>query len=274
VEAVLRRPAHRHQRWPRLCPRPLDTAEDRVGEGADLGLVRIVAVEVRLAKQHAGDQPGGVDGGQLDVAVARAGRHVDEVVEEAAVAGHSDGIRSLRRVAQEPQRDQHPLDRLGAADPAVLGADRHRGEAEADRSHARERRRRPAVRHQAVGRIGRAPEPAEGAPLQLVDERVDLEPRDVPARHARRRRVGLLASCGCDRLGRRRRDLTAGAGAEPGCEQQQRRSGQPGQDAGGGFHGVHRTSAGREERRGAHGLTRAAPSQHFSRASKPNLTPN
>ena len=53
---------------------------------------------------------------------------------------------------------------------AALDADRISGEREADRRHAGEGRARPAVARQPVLRIGRLPEEAEGAPLQIVEK--------------------------------------------------------------------------------------------------------
>ena len=82
---------------------------------------RCIAVEVALHEQHAAQQQRGVDGRQLHpAAVALAGLQVQEVVEEAVVAGVVILAAPLRRVGEETQRGQYARDRLLARDVAAL----------------------------------------------------------------------------------------------------------------------------------------------------------
>src|SRR3546814_2772253 len=67
------------------------------------------------------------------------------------------------RVAQELQRGQRAVHRLAPAHPAVLHADRIRGQREADRGDGCERTRREAVGRHPVDLVGRVPEELEGA---------------------------------------------------------------------------------------------------------------
>ena len=109
----------------------------------------------------------GIDGRQLAVLEPLAGLHVQEVIEEAAGDPVMPArLGALRRVGEEPQRRQHALPRLLARDVATLDADRIRREPKADCGDARVRRRRIAVRDQAVLRIGGLPEEAERTLLQ------------------------------------------------------------------------------------------------------------
>src|SRR4029077_6274524 len=100
-------------------------------------------------------------------------------------AGPSGRPPAPRRGEGEAQRREDAGARLGAGHPAALDADRVGGETEADRGDARERRAGRAVGHQLVGGIGEAPEPAEGALLELVEEALVL--REQPIRGNRRR---------------------------------------------------------------------------------------
>ena len=96
-------------------------------------------------------------------------------------------LRPLRRVARGSAAWRARARRACLArDPAALDADRVGGEAEADRGDARERRRRPAVGDQAVLRVGQLPEEAEGALLEVVEERIGVGRRR--GRIARRER--------------------------------------------------------------------------------------
>jgi len=106
---VLGLPAHRDRRRARLHPAPVDARQQGIGDRAqlDLGGTRPPAKYSRQNSAPASKQRG-VDRRQLDVAVALPGRHVEEVVVEAAVAGHAvRGVALLRRIAEEPQRRQH-----------------------------------------------------------------------------------------------------------------------------------------------------------------------
>ena len=74
---------------------------------------------------------------------------------------------------EEVQRCQYALPRRLARHVTALDADGIRGQAEADRRDARERRRRIPVRNQTVLRVRRIPEEAEGAFLELDQEGVE-----------------------------------------------------------------------------------------------------
>ena len=172
-ELAAGRPAHADQRRARLHPRPVDAPVQRVGQRADLLFLRRVTVVVALREQHAAEQQGGVDAGQLHAPpVAQAGLHVEEVVVETAVAGGVVLAGVLRRVGEEAQRDQGAMDRLLATDPAPFRADAVRGQAETHRRDAGERLPRPVVRCQPVDRIGGVPQELEGAVFQLVQLRL------------------------------------------------------------------------------------------------------
>src|SRR5207249_1759973 len=95
------------------------------------------------------------------------------VVEESLVAGNAASRRALRRVAKEAQRGQDALPRRLAGDVTALDADRIRGQPEADGRDARKRGCRIAIRDQAVLRIRGIPEEAEGALLELDQERIE-----------------------------------------------------------------------------------------------------
>jgi len=97
--------------------------------------------------------------------------HVQEVVIKALVAGLAGALRAGGHVAQEAQRGQGAVHRLGTADPALLDADRIGGQGEADRSDAGERTRRIAVRGEPVALVGGVPEELEGAPFDVVEQR-------------------------------------------------------------------------------------------------------
>ncbi len=173
VIPVLGRPAHGDQGLSHLERVPLGRGVELLGELADLALLRVVAVEVALAEERAGEEERGVDGRQLDRLEARAGLHVEEVVEETLVAGPAPCLRPGRRRGEEAQRGEHPRPRLLARHVAALDADGIGGEPEAHRRDRGERGRGPAVRHQAVLRVGALPEEGEGALRELLEERVE-----------------------------------------------------------------------------------------------------
>ena len=131
----------------------------------------MVGVEPAAAEQDPAQEKGGVDRRQLALHGAQAGLHVEEVVEESLVARDAVGLRALRQVPEELQGGQHPRAGGLAADPAVLHPDGAGVEREAQAGDAAGRRRGPAVGRQAVRRIGRLPEEAEGAALQVRDRR-------------------------------------------------------------------------------------------------------
>ena len=105
-----------------------------------------------------------------------SGLHVEEVVVEPVL---------IRSAQEEPQREEHPLARLGARDVVTLDADRIGREPEADRRDAGERRRRVAVGDQAILGVRRVPEVAEGALLELAQERIEEHRLRLEQRSAR-----------------------------------------------------------------------------------------
>ena len=187
--AALGKPAHRDQRLVLLQPGPLDAAVQLVGQRADLLLARVLLVVVRLREQHAHHQQRRIHARQLDPAlVTVAGLHVEEVVVEPVVSALPRRLRSLRQLLQELQRQQRAVHRLVAADPALLHADRIRGQRETDRSDAGERPRRIAVRRQAVALVGGVPEELERALLDVAEQRRQFGPRLLERLDLHRRR--------------------------------------------------------------------------------------
>jgi hypothetical protein len=176
-EPLFRRPAEADRGRLRLCPPPVYTPVDRVHERPDLDFLRIRAVEVRLAEQRPGDQDRGVDRRELAVLEALARLHVQEVIEEPAVPGHSARLRPLRGRGEEAQRRDHAASRLLARDVAALDADGIGGEAEAHGGDARVRRRGVPVGDQSVLGIGGVPEEPEGSLLEIHQDAVDFRAR-------------------------------------------------------------------------------------------------
>src|SRR5437879_6065523 len=163
-EALLRGPGERDPRRARLGPGPVHATVDLVRQFSDLELLRLLRVEIALTEEHAPKEQRGVDGRDFAVVGARTGAHVDEVMEESVLVGF---------VREEAQRRQHALARRRARDIAALDADRVGGEPEADRRDAGEWRRRIAVRNETVVRIPGLPEEAEGALLEIGDDRIE-----------------------------------------------------------------------------------------------------
>ncbi len=204
-----------------LRPRPIDARIELIDDRADLRLCSVGAVEERLAVQRAGQQQRGVDGGQLALAGARAGGHVEEVIEKALVARGAGGLRALRRVVKKAQRRQRAFACLLARDPAAGHTDRVAREREAHRCNAGHGRRGPAVGRQAGAGVGRFPEEAEAALLQIFQQPRRCQRRRAlgNSRHARhadvhRRARGLLVRrvqrCQRQRACARRDNLAAG----------------------------------------------------------------
>ena len=164
-------PAERDGGRAHLEPVPVGAAIEGVSQGSDLALGRVRVIEVGLAEERPGEQQRGVHARKLDPLEARAGRRIEEVVEEPAVAGGTPGRGVLARGPEEAQRVAHARRRLLAGHVAALGADRVGGEREARRPDARERARRPAVRREAGGGIAQLPEEAERPLLEGVEER-------------------------------------------------------------------------------------------------------
>ena len=133
-------------------------------------LVGIAAVEVLAREEDAAHQQRRVDGGQFDAPEALAGFLIEEVVEEALVAGHAGLARALRGLPEKAERRERALGCLGARDVAALGADAVARQPEPDGGDAGERLGRPAVGDEAVLGVRRLPEPVERPLLQRVEE--------------------------------------------------------------------------------------------------------
>ena len=169
-KARFRVPAQRHDGRARGEPLPVGARVDRVGESADLGFGRVGGVaEVRLAEQHSAQEQRGVDARELDLLIAGSRIHVEEVIEEAVVAGRR-GRRVLTRGPEEAEGGDHPLPCLVARDVPVLDADRVGGEPESDGGDAREGRGGGAVGDEPVGRVGQVPEIVERVRLDGIEE--------------------------------------------------------------------------------------------------------
>src|SRR5687768_11035513 len=96
--------------------------------------------------------------------------HMEEMVEEALVAGDCRSGGSLRCIPEEPERGQRQVARIRPTAPAALDPDRVGGQREPDRGDAREGGRWPAVGNQPVGPVHRLPEKAERALLDVLVE--------------------------------------------------------------------------------------------------------
>ena len=222
-------PPHADARRPRRGgPRPVHAAVERVRQGADLRLARVVAAVVLRRGEDAHHQQPGVDGGKLHPLEPVPRVHVQEVIEEAVVPRGPAGRRPLRRVPEEAQRGERAVHRVGPRHPSPLHPHRVRRQPEPHGRHAAERGRGPAVGHQPVARVGRLPEPAEGALLQRIQERLPCRRRGRPAAASRRGR----ARAGAERRGEeRRRGRWIASGARPGRGSARRGSRRPGRTA-------------------------------------------
>src|SRR3546814_17426349 len=87
-------------------PRPVGALVQPLRKIADFRLPGLVGVEIARREQDAAEQQGGVDGREFGAAVAVAGFHIEEMVEEALVAAGAAGLRPLRRVPEEAQGGQ------------------------------------------------------------------------------------------------------------------------------------------------------------------------
>ena len=147
-------------------PLPVGPAVERIGQAADLGLLGRVAVEIGGDGEHAREQERRVDRGQLALPDAAAGFDVEEMVEEALVAG---GIRlgpwgQFEQIAQplagDLRRELAEITPRSTTTGIVARAMPHGGDA--DRGG-----RVGLVADQTVVRVGL---------VQVVQERGQLEP--------------------------------------------------------------------------------------------------
>src|SRR6185436_2559631 len=86
-EVGLGLPAVSERRTPIARPIPVSSTVECVRQAADLGLVVGILVEIAGAGEHAREQKRRVEGRQLALPNPPAGVDVEEVVEEALVAG-------------------------------------------------------------------------------------------------------------------------------------------------------------------------------------------
>ena len=161
-EAAVRHPAHAHHAPAAAHPVPVDVLVQRARQRLHL------AAEVLPGHQRAGGQQRRVDGRQLAVPHALTGLHVDEVVEETALALHAAADKAAQR---------QPGARLAGvgADPAAFHRDRQGGQAEAGGSDAGDGSRRAAIAHQPVDRIDLRPEVVERLPRDFGGQRVIVQ---------------------------------------------------------------------------------------------------
>ena len=132
---------------------PVRPAVELVRQAADLRLLLGVRVEVGCAGEHAREQEGRVDGGELALPDAAARLHVEEVVVEAAVARRIR-LGPLRAVAEEAQPAQHDLGSELARDHAALDDHRNGRQSEPHGGDAARGVGVGLVSDQAVGRVG------------------------------------------------------------------------------------------------------------------------
>ena len=172
-ETLFRRPPVTDRGRTHLRPLPVDAAVDLLCEVADLRFLRLRAVEIGLAEKRTRQEQRSVDGRELAVVEALARLHVEEVIEEALVAGRATAVGTLRRAAEEAERRKHPLPRRLARDITALDADRISSQPEADRGHTGKRRSRITIRDQAVFRVGGVPEIMERALFEFANEGIE-----------------------------------------------------------------------------------------------------
>jgi hypothetical protein len=150
-------------------PLPVNAAVERVGERRDLAFRLRLSVEIGGRGQGTGKQEGRIDRRELGFPGSATGLHVQEVVEEPAVAGRVR-LPALRALPEEPERREDALHRLGTRDEPPLRAGGVGSERE---PHGGDARRRPfarAVANQPVGGVGLLEKVLERIPLELVQE--------------------------------------------------------------------------------------------------------
>ena len=164
-EAGLRPPAVRERGTTIARPVPVGAAVQPVGQVPDLALVAGVTVEERAHRQGTGEQERRVDRGQLAVPHATTGLDVEEVVEEALVAG-GVGLRPLRTGEKVPEAFQGDLCGEVPGEHSTLDHDWNRGQRHADSGDADRRRRVRLVPDQSIVRVGF---------MQVVEDRGELQ---------------------------------------------------------------------------------------------------
>ena len=175
-------------------------------------LARVVAVEVLPADQHAGQQQRGVDRGELDGARTAArspcrgsDRRIPCSRSTPVLAGPCGAVQKKRSVVSTRSR---AASRLTQPRSTPIG---YAVSAKPTAATLENDLRRPAVRRQAVARVGRLPEEVEGPARQRVEE------GGLP----RARRVTA------ERCGRRTGHRGAGARGDAGQRREQQQSYDP-----------------------------------------------
>jgi hypothetical protein len=120
-----------HQPLAAAHPLPVHAPVQHVGQFADLAFFRRVGRIVAGAGQHARDQQGGVDAGQLAVKCARTAVHIQEMVIKTLVAGGRGRV-ALLAVGEEAQCRQRAPDRVRARHAAPFHTDRIHRQCHAD----------------------------------------------------------------------------------------------------------------------------------------------
>src|SRR6185369_12956509 len=98
-----------------LRPVPIGTLVKRLRERADLAFVLRVAIEITRSGERARENIGRIDRGDLTLARATPGLHVEEVIIKTFVTG-SVRFFALRRVVEETQRRQRATHSLRATE--------------------------------------------------------------------------------------------------------------------------------------------------------------
>jgi len=162
------------------CPLPIGAAIQRVRQAPDFEFFFRVLVEVRGAREHASEEKGRVDRGELALPHPASALHVQEVVVEALVAC-GIGLRAVRAISEETESSQRYLGRELARDDAVFDQNRNGRERETNSSDAGRRSAKGFVADQAVGRVGL---------MKVVLDRRELQPVEIAIGQQ-----GLLTLC-------------------------------------------------------------------------------
>src|SRR5206468_10933563 len=101
-QTLARMPPHRHGGATVAAEEvPVGALVKLLGQVADFSFARIVAVEILSCEQHAHQQDGCVDAGELDIAEPKATLHVEEMIEEALVPSDTGAVGTLRCIPEE-----------------------------------------------------------------------------------------------------------------------------------------------------------------------------
>ena len=168
-ESVLRSPAMGQRRPAIAGPVPVGPTVERVGQAPDLGFDGRVAVEICGNCQGTCEQERRVDGGKLALPHAASGLDVQEVIEEALVAG-GIGLGTLRAFEQVAQSLQRDLRGEIPEEDSALDDDRNGRQCHADGGDADRSGRVRLVAHQPIVRVGF---------VQVVQHRGQLQQAEI-----------------------------------------------------------------------------------------------